>query len=96
MEFATAVADPERKAFLSALDENLKELNIEYKSKRDSGRLHAPILHVMRGGWYERSRREMAAAGKRVFQAKTEVLSPEKALTVDVRPELEAVVELAD
>ena len=50
-------------------------MNIEYKAKRDSSRLGAPVLHVMREGWYERGRREQAASGKRVFQAKTEVLS---------------------
>lgn len=96
VEFATHVGADQRTAFLTALDKELKGLNIEYKSKRDSGRLHAPVMHVMREGWYERSRREQAAAGKRVFQAKTEVLSPDKALTMDIKPELEDVVEITD
>ena len=88
--------EPGRKAFLQSLDENLKAINIEYKAKRESQRLHAPVLHVMREGWYERARREQAAAGKRVFQAKTEVLTANKALTIDVKPELEAIVEMSD
>ena len=74
----------------------LKGINIEYKAKRDSQRLHAPVLHVMREGWYERARREHAAAGKRVFQAKTEVLTANKLNTMDVRPELSKIVEIGD
>lgn len=96
VEFATKVDDPDRQAFLRSLDDNLKAINIEYKAKRDSQRLHAPVLHVMREGWYERARREQAAAGKRVFQAKTEVLTANKAMTLDVQPELEAIVEMGD
>ncbi|TDJ75983.1 MAG: GH3 auxin-responsive promoter family protein [Planctomycetota bacterium] len=96
VEFATQVDDTHRKAFLRALDDNLKAINIEYKAKRDSERLNAPILHVMREGWYERARRAQAAAGKRVFQAKTEVLTANKALTMDIKPELEAIVEMSD
>lgn len=96
VEFATRTSEDDRKRFLGELDRDLKDLNIEYKTKRDSQRLHAPILHVMRGGWYERQRREAAASGKRVFQAKTEVLSPQKAMTMDIKPELEAIVEMGE
>lgn len=89
---------PQAKAeeFLSEVDQNLKNINVEYKAKRDSLRLKAPILHIMREGWYERGRREHAASGKRLFEAKTEVLSPMKLDTETVRPEIEQVVELND
>ena len=94
VEFANQVDQPERKQMLAELDRALKDINIEYKAKRDSQRLRDPVLHVMREGWYERRRREQVAGGKRAFQAKTELLSADKLQTRFVRPELEAVVEL--
>ena len=96
VEFGGGVKAESHRAFLAAVDENLKELNIEYKAKRDSMRLRAPVLHVMRQGWYERNRRQHAAQGKRVFQAKTELLTPNRQETTAVRSELEKVVELSD
>ena len=94
VEFSTAEDEATQAGFLASLDNELKRANIEYKAKRDSGRLNAPLLHVMREGWYERTRREQAARGKRMFQAKTELLSPIKAPTGVVKPELETVVTL--
>ena len=94
VEFSMAEDEATQKRFLVSLDNELKEANIEYQAKRNSGRLNAPLLHVMREGWYERSRREQAAKGKRMFQAKTEVLSPIKAPTGVIKPELETVVAL--
>ena len=96
VEFAGPVDKEMHPDFLKAVDQHLKDVNIEYKAKRDSARLRAPILHVMREGWYERNRREHAQSGKRVFQAKTEVLSPIKAATKVVRPEIENIVQLED
>jgi hypothetical protein len=96
VEFAGHSDEDRGRAFLQEVDRYLKEVNIEYKAKRDSARLGAPVMHVMREGWYERGRREQAASGKRVFQAKTEVLSREKAETVVMRPEIENIVELTD
>jgi hypothetical protein len=94
VEFAGHSEERQQITFLREVDRYLKEVNIEYKAKRDSARLGAPVMHVMREGWYERGRRELAASGKRVFQAKTEVLSRAKAETVVVRPEIENIVEL--
>lgn len=81
-------------AFLDAVDRGLKELNLEYAAKRDSQRLAAPVLHVMREGWYERDRQRQVAGGKRMFQAKTDVLTAAKLETREIRPELLDVVEL--
>jgi hypothetical protein len=61
--------------FLAALERKLKELNLEYEAKRRSLRLHPPILHLMEPGWYDWRQERRAAAGKRVFQAKTILLS---------------------
>jgi len=94
VEFAGQTEERQQVTFLREVDRYLKQVNIEYKAKRDSARLGAPVMHVMREGWYERGRRELAASGKRVFQAKTEVLSRAKAETVVVRPEIENIVEL--
>jgi len=94
IEFTGPRDEDKEKAFLLAVDRHLKEVNIEYKAKRDSARLKAPVMHVMREGWYERGRREQAASGKRVFQAKTEVLSRVKAETAVLRPEIENIIEL--
>ncbi len=96
VEFAGHTEEEQQLAFLQEADRYLKELNIEYKGKRDSARLGAPVMHVMREGWYERGRRQMAASGKRVFQAKTEVLSRVKADTETLRPEIENIVELQE
>ena len=95
VEFIGHTEAPQQLAFLEEVDRHLKQVNIEYKAKRDSSRLGAPVLHVMREGWYERGRRELAASGKRVFQAKTEVLSRLKTDTSVVRPEIENIVELS-
>ncbi len=96
VEFAGHPEEPEQGTFLREVDNYLKQVNIEYKAKRDSARLGAPVLHVMREGWYERGRRQLAASGKRVFQAKTEVLSRVKAETTVMRPEIQNVVELEE
>jgi hypothetical protein len=82
------------KSFLEGIDVFLKDINIEYKAKRDSQRLHAPVLHVMREGWYERQRKEQVAKGGRAFQAKTELLSAVKQDTMVVRPDLDDIIEL--
>jgi hypothetical protein len=94
VEFAGPTAGDVRRAFLAGIDNHLKNINIEYKTKRESQRLDGPILHVMRDGWYERERKRQVESGKRAFQAKTEVLSPMKAETMAVRPELDEIVEL--
>jgi hypothetical protein len=96
IEFASATNADSEKGFLEAIDSDLKALNIEYKSKRDSLRLNAPVLHVMREGWYDRQRREQASSGKRAFQAKTELLSGVKAETEMIKPEVEQIVEMEE
>ena len=92
-ELGGSVAPETQQAFLRAIDEHLKSINIEYKAKRDSQRLGAPVLHVMREGWYERSRRRLAASGKRVFQAKTEILGPLREEEQGHDGDIETVVE---
>ena len=40
-----AVSAEQAQAFTALVDENLKQSNMEYKAKRDSFRLHAPVTH---------------------------------------------------
>ncbi len=94
-EFSSLPSDEEKaKIFLHSVDQALQKLNIEYAEKRKSQRLGAPVLHIMREGWYERERKRQVAEGKRMFQAKTEVLSASKLATSAIKPELLGVVEL--
>ncbi|MGF1674639.1 MAG: GH3 auxin-responsive promoter family protein [Rivularia sp. (in: cyanobacteria)] len=56
------------------LDKALAEVNIEYDQKRKSQRLHLPILHLMRQGWYEAECRREVDKGKREVQYKWKIL----------------------
>ncbi|MCI0629181.1 MAG: GH3 auxin-responsive promoter family protein [Phycisphaerales bacterium] len=60
---------------LEALDQELAELNLEYASKRRSLRLKPPVLQVMKPGWYEQSKSAGLRDNRRLFQAKTILLS---------------------
>ena len=96
VEFATQIDKETARRFLAAFDRQLKQINIEYKAKRDSLRLGNPALYLMREGWYERARKKQVEGGMRAFQAKTQLLAPSKEETVRILPELEAVVELEE
>ena len=61
--------------FLTTVDEHLCLLNIEYREKRRSDRLHAPGLQVMRPGWFERKTSAMLARAGRDAQLKVQLLS---------------------
>jgi hypothetical protein len=63
------------KRFLRSLDQALGDLNIEYRAKRESRRLGAPCLYVMRAGSFERLYRQRIAAGARDSQFKTTLLT---------------------
>ncbi len=71
-------------------------VNIEYEAKRKSLRLgrSGPARHA--GGVVRASAPAQIQGGKRAFQAKTELLSPVKAETQAIRPELERIVELGE
>ncbi len=70
-------ADEERmRAFLAAFEEALREGNIEYRAKRDSLRLSAPVLLVLPAGSYSRWRAERVAGGAHDGQIKPPNLLP--------------------
>jgi hypothetical protein len=58
-------------------DAELAALNVEYKSKRDSGRLGAPVVRLIAGGSFERDKRDkIKKSGGRLEQYKHAYLSP--------------------
>ncbi len=94
VEFIESISEELGRDFLISLDEYLKSINIEYKAKRDSMRLARPVLHVMREGWYEHGRRQLVENGSRTFQIKTQVLSAITLQMVDIKRQLEQVIEI--
>lgn len=60
---------------LQELDARLRELNVEYAQKRESRRLGAPVLCVMKPGWFERKARRTLQGGGRDVQFKAQLLS---------------------
>ena len=75
IEFAGATRAQESLARLLAdLDARLCEINIEYAQKRESQRLKAPILQVMKPGWFERSVSSAQQRGARDVQFKAQLL----------------------
>ena len=59
-----------RSRLLPLLDRALSDTNIEYHAKRASGRLHAPVLHLMDERWVEDDRRHAIRSGQREVQYK--------------------------
>src|SRR6266550_1203025 len=66
---------------LQELDASLRELNVEYAQKRESRRLAAPVLCVMKPGWFQRKANVALQPGTRDVQLKAQLLSaiPEEA-----------------
>jgi len=59
---------------LQALDAGLQELNVEYAQKRESRRLDAPVLCLMKPGWFERKAHTTLQRGGRDVQFKAQLL----------------------
>jgi len=66
---------------LQELDASLRALNVEYAQKRESRRLAAPVLCVMKPGWFQRKANAALEPGTRDVQLKAQLLSatPEEA-----------------
>ena len=84
LEFPAPAPAPAAVARLAqAIDGYLGELNVEYRAKRDSGRLHGPRALVMQPGWAERRARRQAAQGGRDVQAKPRLLTTMREMPPD-------------
>ena len=75
IEAATPIPEERLRSMLASLEKHLSQLNIEYAANRKSLRLNSPVLMVMKPGWYDSGKQRLVAEGKRVFQAKTILLS---------------------
>lgn len=71
----TKANDETLQHLLTELDTRLSGLNLEYADKRKSERLKAPILCVMKPGWFERKASAALRAGARDVQFKAQLLS---------------------
>jgi hypothetical protein len=60
---------------LGELDARLHVLNVEYAQKRESRRLQAPVLWIMKPGWFERKANALLQRGSRDTQFKPQLLS---------------------
>jgi hypothetical protein len=60
---------------LQELDASLREINVEYAQKRESRRLGAPVLCVMKPGWFQRKANAALQPGTRDMQFKPQLLS---------------------
>jgi hypothetical protein len=68
-----ATAEPLSR-MLREVDRALRELNVEYAQKRESLRLAAPVLWVMKPGWFERAANAKLRGGGRDVQFKAQLL----------------------
>jgi hypothetical protein len=70
---------------LAELDAGLGALNVEYAQKRESRRLGAPLLCVMKAGWFERKAHATLRDGGRDVQFKAQLLgtTPEDANEIE-------------
>jgi hypothetical protein len=89
VESRAGIPEADRPRLLRAIEAGLCSLNLEYAAKRKSLRLSPPELHIMRAGWYDAEKKRLIAAGKRLFQAKTVLLSTARP---DAPTDLEAIV----
>ncbi|HVO95132.1 MAG TPA: GH3 auxin-responsive promoter family protein [Terriglobales bacterium] len=68
-------AREELSRLLEELDGSLRGLNVEYAQKRESRRLGAPILRVMKTGWFERAAAASINNRARDVQFKAQLLT---------------------
>ena len=76
---------------LHELDVGLRELNVEYAQKRDSQRLGAPVLCVMKAGWFDRKTQTMLQSGVRDTQFKAQLLC----VTLEDPDEIQSIIHSA-
>jgi len=77
---------------LQELDSCLREVNIEYAQKRDSGRLGAPVVCVMKPGWFEHAGGVNFQLSARDVQFKARLLNT----TPEEANQIQLVVDSAD
>ena len=84
-----AGAKPAAEALAQAVDTELQALNIEYRSKRESGRLAPPLAHWLAPGTEEAYRRECVRQGQREGQFKPVALAYRAKFAFDLNAHVE-------
>lgn len=77
-EFEDKVRRRKAAEFTEIVDKHLKEINIEYESKRDSLRLHMPATHVLRRNAYDLFKKMNLEKGAKDGQFKLVLLLQDK------------------
>ena len=77
-EFEDKVRRRKAAEFTEIVDKHLKEINIEYESKRDSLRLHMPSTHVLRRNAYDLFKKMNLEKGAKDGQFKLVLLLQDK------------------
>lgn len=70
----TTLSQQQAEEFNEVVDNKLKEINMEYESKRDSLRLKLPVAHRLVSGSFEKFKEECVAEGYRDGQFKIQLL----------------------
>ncbi len=77
LELGRGAGREQLQRFILEFDDALSEMNVEYRSKRQSCRLGAPVLHVLAPGSFDRHRQNRVLAGTPETQVKVPHLSPD-------------------
>ena len=88
-EFDQPVQDAQAKAMLMSLEEALRSNNMEYASKRESMRLDAPVLRIIKSGEFDRYRKRAVEKGKSDGQFKILRLTTDTAFAKEFEGERE-------
>ncbi|HWH77948.1 MAG TPA: GH3 auxin-responsive promoter family protein, partial [Candidatus Binatus sp.] len=75
---------------LHEIDARLQELNMEYGQKRESQRLKAPVLRIMKPGWFERKANAALRNGAPDSQFKAQLLTALPEDPAEIMREIEA------
>jgi hypothetical protein len=76
-ETESVIDKGQAEALIRDIDLNLNQVNVEYESKRTSGRLGNPVLKIVRSGEYEKYRKKRVAQGVPDGQFKMLKLNPD-------------------
>ncbi len=95
VEFHRRISEDRKKKFIAKIDEKLKELNIEYEAKRDSGRLQAPLLRHVKSGSYHERHRHLVSKGAHDAQVKHPCLVSDVNFERDFRKHLKIIGEVS-
>jgi hypothetical protein len=89
VEFEKSPGDDEARALIERVEAELRASNVEYAGKRDSGRIDAPTLRVVRAGEFDRYRKRKVERGRTDAQFKVLRLTSDAAFPNEFEAERE-------